>query len=234
MRGWITGLGAWLLLGGLFSLAPQAVAQQLPQVSTTQQTVTEQTVGGIPTPGYPKTASPTADKLPAPPPVVNSPPPAQATAPAALPTMTRILQGVPQPFVGQAGQSTGLIGSPSASKTTVAMPPRPTFTGRFSGTSQPRATQKPFAHVGFAPTISPYLQIDRDDVDEPTPNYFTFVRPRLRQYETNRRQQAELQRLGRQVQRVSRLESTDDARPATGHRTYFLNTGQFYSGFSRP
>lgn len=234
MRRWIIGLGWWLLFGVLFLVAPRAVAQQLPPTPTTGPALSL-----TPSPTYPETAVPKADWLPtaAAPPIVNPPPAAQPTAPAERPTMTRVLQGAPQPFVGQARPPMGFLRGPSAAKTMAAMPPRPTFTGRSIGTSQPQVKQKPFSHVGYAPTISPYLQLERGGVDEPTPNYFTFVRPQLRQYETNRRQEAELQRLGRQVQRVTTMEtqgSTDQAKPATGHRTYFLNTGQFYSGFSKP
>ena len=234
MSRWIIGLGWWLLFGVLFSVTPRAVGQQLPPTPTTGPALSL-----MPSPTYPQTVIPKADRLPtaAALPAVNPPPAAQPTAPAERPTVTRILQGVPQPFVGQARPPIGFLRRPSAANTMAAMPPRPTFTGRSIGTSQPQVKQKPFSQVGYTPTISPYLQLDRDDADEPTPNYFTFVRPQLRQYEMNRRQQAELQRLGHQVQRVTRMEtqgSTDQANPVTGHRTYFLNTGQFYSGFSKP
>jgi hypothetical protein len=227
-------LGWWLLFGVLFSSAPWAVAQQFPLTPPA-----EPTRSLPPPPSYPHTATPMADPLPAVPvpPVVSPslPSATQPTAPVAPPTMARILQGVPQPFAGQARQPTRFAGSRSDSKPQAAMPPRPTFTGRSRGTSPPRTMQKPFSQIGYAPTISPYLQLDRgNNMNEPTPNYFTFVRPRLQQHETNRRQEAELRRLGHQVRQATTMEtqgSTEQSKPATGHRTYFLNTGQFYSGF---
>ena len=159
--GGIIGLGWWLLFGVLFSVAPRAVGQQLPPTPTTGPALSL-----TPSPTYPQTAIPKADRLPtaAAPPAVNPPPAAQPTAPAERPTVTRILQGVPQPFVGQARPPIGFLRRPSDANTMAAMPPRPTFTGRSIGTSQPQVKQKPFSHVGYAPTISPYLQLGRDDV----------------------------------------------------------------------
>ncbi len=229
MRHQTFGLGWWLLFGVLFSGAPWTVAQQ-----SLRTLPAEQSPSLTLPPSYPQTATPMSDPLPAvpvPPAVSPSPSPPSATqpltAPVPPPTMGQILRG--------AGQPTSSLNSPSNSKPQATMPPRPTFTGRSRGTSPPRTTHKPFSQIGYTPTLSPYLQLDRgNNMNEPTPNYFTFVRPRLRQNETNRRQEAELRRLGRQVQRATTMEaqgSTDQAKPATGHRTYFLNTGQFYSGF---
>ena len=224
MRHQTFGLGWWLLLGVLFSSAPWAVAQQSPRTLPAEQTPSLT----LP-PSYPQTATPMSDPLPAVPlpPAVSPSLPSATQPPVPPPTMGQILRGASQP--------TRSLNSPSNPKLQTAMPPRPTFTGRSRGTSPPRTIHKPFSQIGYTPTLSPYLQLDRgNNMNEPTPNYFTFVRPRLRQNETNRRQEAELHRLGRQVQQVTTMEtqgSTDQAKAATGHRTYFLNTGQFYSGF---
>jgi hypothetical protein len=96
------------------------------------------------------------------------------------------------------------------------------------------AAAKPFAAVDREPTISPYLNLFRDDLEgnKGVSNYFTLVRPQLRQQQANQQQFREIQRLEQQVRTLQYqqdLGTTNSAGvPATGHRTRFFDTGAFY------
>jgi hypothetical protein len=101
-----------------------------------------------------------------------------------------------------------------------------------------RAPTKPFETIYREPTISPYLNLERDEDDaQGAPNYHTFVRPYQQQIETNRLQQRELQRLRGQVQGLSTTVATpqqgDASLPATGTSSRFMDTAQFYGGWRR-
>jgi hypothetical protein len=98
-----------------------------------------------------------------------------------------------------------------------------------------RAPTKPFETVYREPTISPYLNLYREEDDaQGAPNYHTFVRPYQQQIETNRLQQRELQRLRGQVHGLSTTIATpqhgDASLPATGTRSRYMDTAQFYGG----
>lgn len=99
-----------------------------------------------------------------------------------------------------------------------------------------RRQSKPFQGYRYdhEPTLSPYLNLDRDDDEQTVPNYFTFVRPEIQQRETNRMQERELQQMRGQIQTMtssgtpSQFEmgrSTGNASPAR-----FMDTAQFYGG----
>lgn len=109
-------------------------------------------------------------------------------------------------------------------------------TTTYAGVQQAR---KPFQGVSAAPTVSPYLNLFRDEQGSELPNYYTFVRPQLQQQATNRAQQAELMRLRRQVQTMplgNQATAMQNAPvSATGHGTRYLNTSHFYrsSNFQR-
>lgn len=101
-----------------------------------------------------------------------------------------------------------------------------------------RAPTKPFETMYREPTISPYLNLYREEDDaEGVPNYHTFVRPYQQQIETNRLQQRELQRLRGQVQGLSTTIATpqygDASLPATGTRSRYMDTAQFYGTWRR-
>jgi hypothetical protein len=101
-----------------------------------------------------------------------------------------------------------------------------------------RGPTKPFETIYREPTISPYLNLYREEDDaEGAPNYHTFVRPYQQQIETNRLQQRELQRLRGQVQGLSTTVATpqygDASLPATGTRSRYMDTAQFYGGWRR-
>lgn len=88
---------------------------------------------------------------------------------------------------------------------------------------------KPFANVGSTPTISPYLNLFRDETENATPNYYAFVRPQQDQYDANRQQQSQLQQLQRQVRQATYQSPATNV--AGGAR--FGDTGRFYSGWRR-
>lgn len=94
---------------------------------------------------------------------------------------------------------------------------------------QQHAPGKPFSTSYSSPTISPYLNLFRDDAANGTPNYYAFVRPQQDQYETTRRQQAELQRLQNQLQQAG--QAPRGASVAGGAR--YGDTGRYYSGWRR-
>jgi hypothetical protein len=98
-----------------------------------------------------------------------------------------------------------------------------------------RRSAKPFEHVDRDPTVSPYLNLDRDDDEQQiVPNYFTFVRPQLEQMQTNRLQQHELQQLRGQVQGMTISGGAPQAgtyrAPGSGSPARFMDTAQFYGG----
>jgi hypothetical protein len=96
---------------------------------------------------------------------------------------------------------------------------------------------KPFQIVHQDPTVSPYLNLYRDEGDnEGAPNYHAFVRPQLEQIEANRLQQRELQKLRGQMQRMSMsaaYPAYSTARGGMGAPARFMDTAQFYSGLRR-
>jgi hypothetical protein len=94
---------------------------------------------------------------------------------------------------------------------------------------------KPFANVQRQPTLSPYLNLLRNDGDDMggLPNYHTFVRPMLDQQQTNRRTNKRIQGLGQEVQAVNRQlaqqpTGASELRP-TGHQTVFMNHSHYYT-----
>lgn len=93
---------------------------------------------------------------------------------------------------------------------------------------------KPFQAVDSGPTVSPYLNLYRNEVNANTmPNYYAFVRPQLDQIEANRKQAADMQRLQAQLQNTQSaggsqpvMYGTGDTGPAPVAR--FGDTAQFY------
>ncbi|MEO1497162.1 MAG: hypothetical protein AAFV43_08440 [Planctomycetota bacterium] len=89
-------------------------------------------------------------------------------------------------------------------------------------------SSKPFSHVAEGPTLSPYLNLYRDETDDAIPNYYAFVRPQQRQIEMNQQQARELNTLR---QRVRQAQNASPAAGNVGGR--FNNTGRFYQGWNR-
>lgn len=103
----------------------------------------------------------------------------------------------------------------------------PTSGTRFGVAQASAAGVKPFAGITSTPTLSPYLNLYRDEADDAAPNYFAFVRPQQEQVALNRQQSRQLQQLRRQVQQA---QATPTAGGVSGR---FNNTGRFYQGWRR-
>lgn len=96
---------------------------------------------------------------------------------------------------------------------------------------------KPFNTVVAEPTVSPYLNLYRQDGNEAAPNYYAFVRPQLQQAQQNRQQSAQLQMLERQFQQATYTSPAgagrvNNAVGSTGAARYG-DTGHYYSGWRR-
>jgi hypothetical protein len=97
---------------------------------------------------------------------------------------------------------------------------------------------KPFQTIYRDPTVSPYLNLHRDEAsNEGAPNYFSFVRPQMEQIEANRRAQRDIQQLNGQLQGLSgsalRPQYQVHELPGTGTPARYMDTAQFYGGLRR-
>ncbi len=97
---------------------------------------------------------------------------------------------------------------------------------------------KPFNTIYRDPTVSPYLNLYREENDsEGAPNYFAFVRPELEQIEANRTQDREVQKLSRQMQGRGKSAAAPQYQPvgvpARSTPARYMDTAQFYGGWSR-
>lgn len=112
-------------------------------------------------------------------------------------------------------------GATAAALSPIQRPARPAATGIR------RPATKPFNTIVQTPTLSPYLNLYREEAEDAAPNYHTFVRPMQRQQETNRRQINQLQQLQQQVRQASY------APPASGGSgaARYGDTGHFYGGW---
>jgi hypothetical protein len=90
-------------------------------------------------------------------------------------------------------------------------------------------TAKPFNMAQGGPTISPYLNLFRDEDQRAAPNYYTFVRPMQDQADSVRMQQMQMQQLQRQVQQTSYAAPTG----ATSGGARYGHTGHYYGGWKR-
>ncbi len=100
-----------------------------------------------------------------------------------------------------------------------------------------RSTVKPFNTVVSEPTVSPYLNLYRQDGNQAAPNYYAFVRPQQQQLEQNRQQSAQLQVLERRLQQASYASPAGGGRVvnavgSTGAARYG-DTSHYYSGWRR-
>jgi hypothetical protein len=133
-------------------------------------------------------------------------------------------------------QVLGFYGGYSARATLSQQPRR---TPIQAGQPKPMFRQvKPFQTIYHSPTVSPYLNLHRDDANnESAPNYFAFVRPQMEQIDANRRQQRDIQQLRGQLQGISstviRPQYQAAAMPGTGSASRYMDTAQFYGGLRR-
>jgi hypothetical protein len=173
-------------------------------------------------------------------PSLTGPPAKRATAsrvfsrPAVTaPVFTRPI--VEPQVTNQTKQALGFYGG-YAARATLSEQPRRT---RIQATaSRPMFRQtKPFQTVYREPTVSPYLNLHREERNnESAPNYFAFVRPQLDQIEANRTQQRDIQQLRGQLQATSTVVGPQyraSELPGTGTPARYMDTAQFYNGMRR-
>jgi hypothetical protein len=100
------------------------------------------------------------------------------------------------------------------------------------------SSSKPFSTVSPTPTVSPYLNLFREDLGgNDDLNYQTLVRPQLEQQRTNALLQRQNEELSRRVQSIS---AQRDYNPGgaqnqypTGHPTVFNYHGRYYPSAAR-
>lgn len=151
-------------------------------------------------------------------------PPAGYVPPAPLP---RRAQNVMEFYSGATSQRvlSQLDNRPSSGR-----PTTPGSTGEVAPPRQ-RPPQKPFQGARPAPTTSPYLHLFREESPVGLPNYQTFVLPQIEQERFNRAQQAELNRLRRQVQGMPHGTQSTAMRnsfPNAGQGSRYFNTSGYY------
>lgn len=121
-------------------------------------------------------------------------------------------------------------GGRSAARTLSQMPRRSAIQPATAGPLQHNG--KPFQSASAGPTVSPYLNLFREEqgATDAVPSYYTFVRPQLEQQASYRQQQREIELLQRQVQGRSGA-----SRPVAGSGTQarYFDTAQFYGGWQR-
>ena len=101
------------------------------------------------------------------------------------------------------------------------------------GLSSGGAAGKPFAGYAPEPTVSPYLNLFREDLDGSSDlNYNTLVRPMLQQQQFNQQLQRQSLELNRRLQAMA---AQSDFNPQgsksqypTGHQTVFMYYGHYY------
>ncbi|MCI0491582.1 MAG: hypothetical protein L0Z07_01440 [Planctomycetes bacterium] len=92
---------------------------------------------------------------------------------------------------------------------------------------------KPFAGFSSAPTVSPYMNLFREDLGGNSDlNYSTLVRPQLQQQQINSAVQRQGMELSRRVQAIAAQpdfnpQGSEQQLP-TGHTTVFMNHGRYY------
>ena len=108
------------------------------------------------------------------------------------------------------------------------------------GLSSAPAGGKPFSTFTPEPTVSPYLNLFREDIEGGSDlNYNTLVRPMLQQQQINQQVQRQSTELARRLQAMS---AQSDFNPGgskeqypTGHQTVFMYYGHYYpSAAARP
>jgi hypothetical protein len=130
-----------------------------------------------------------------------------------------------QARVGYVGQTAAAAGAPRSS---------------ISPSLSPGRSAKPFQSVSSSPTVSPYMNLFREDFDGSSDiNYQTLVRPQFQQMQQNQQFQRDLMEQNYKVQKIS--AQTAFQNPAgsesvypTGHQTAFGYYGRYYPGMTQP
>jgi len=104
----------------------------------------------------------------------------------------------------------------------------------------PGRSSKPFSAVSSSPTVSPYLNLFREDFEGGGDfNYQTLVRPQFQQLATNQQFQRQNSELSQRVQSISAQSAFQnpagsESQYPTGHQTAFGYYGSFYPGMTQP
>ena len=117
-----------------------------------------------------------------------------------------------------------------------ATTPRSGVAGGLGGRSSPLS--KPFTSYSPSPTVSPYLNLFREDLEGSSDlNYNTLVRPMLQQQQFNRQMEQHSMEIARRLQSIA---AQADFNPQgsttqypTGHQTVFMYYGHFYPAAAR-
>jgi len=162
---------------------------------------------------------------------------AAVSAPAAEPSATQAVaprMSSRSPVYSQAPaiqmhRPVNLYGGNMARQTMSQFPRRAPIQAKAQRSARRQA--KPFTGFEHEPTLSPYLILDEDEDDtQNVPSYFTQVRPRLEQQQTNRAQQREIQQLRGQLQTMTGGVGGATQYEASRAPARYMDTGQFYSG----
>jgi hypothetical protein len=97
-----------------------------------------------------------------------------------------------------------------------------------------RRSAKPFRNEDNSPTLSPYLNLFRDEnATQGIPNYQAFVQPKLEQQAAVQRQQIQSQRLQRRGQPAAAAggQNGGSATAGTSTAAHFMDTAQFYGSW---
>lgn len=134
------------------------------------------------------------------------------------------------PITNQTRQALNFYGGHSAINTLSSMPRRTPIQPASAGQLQHNG--KPFQSASSGPTVSPYLNLFRDDrtSTEVVPTYFTMVKPQLEQQASFQQQQREIQQLQRQLNAGGAAPTVV---PGTGTQARYFDTAQFYGGWKR-
>jgi hypothetical protein len=92
---------------------------------------------------------------------------------------------------------------------------------------------KPFSSFSPPPTVSPYLNLFRQDVEGGSDfNYQTLVRPQLQQQQVNQQQQRQVMEFNRRLQNMSAQSDFNpqgsESQYPTGHQTVFRYYGRYH------
>jgi hypothetical protein len=134
--------------------------------------------------------------------------------------------------VGSAG---GVFGSTSSISNAQPRRPAASFNSFGGGLT---SGNKPFASRSSSPTISPYMNLFRDDITGDSDNYNTLVRPQLQQQQVNRSMQVQTQAIDRHVQSLAAKPAFNPQGSAsqspTGHPTGFMYHSHYYPALGKP
>jgi hypothetical protein len=131
----------------------------------------------------------------------------------------------------QTRQVLDFYGGRSAIHTLSEMPRRSPI--QPASTGQLQHNGKPFQEASTGPTVSPYLNLFRDEheTSDSVPSYYTLVRPQLEQQATFQQQQRQIQQLQRQVQGKPQYRASTASNG--GMQARYFDTAQFYGGWQR-